>query len=502
MNLIDKAILEWSYKTTKGYPDINSQEDMALFESIFGFIPLLNEDKDLVNLIKSKINGYGEISADAGRSKITLRFSEIPSRGASSSALRGEVFKELENLSNQENEITSYNKTKSSRSSVGASELTFKGNDYTILVKGTASEDSADTDVKEGLVSLLYVSDITSPFTIENILKRAENLKSIANSGIPGEDSKSSQKVLKYLSSLEPKNAHVKFINQPLSSALAIKKQYPEANIIRTGLFHEIRSKARQLTGLDSDKWCPGDLYVQLGGVPDINAADNIEIINNLFVQEWGAQDKPLVAVSLKQQKAQGGKAKGLLAKYSKVKADYNLSNDEKEYDEDKFKKGIQALRKKLSSLVGSAENVVFKLDNPSLESFDIDKLRGKYAALKAIEFLFKNFPSSKIDDAVVALAGFAMSLTDVNPGFFKLIGQSSGSDAKVESFPRGTNIILYNNDGEYTDINIVDTDTYGGVRILFNILKQGKPYSVQISARNNGNIQGTLEIEKIDPIG
>ena len=36
MNLIDKAILEWSYKTTKGYPDINSQEDMALFESMFG----------------------------------------------------------------------------------------------------------------------------------------------------------------------------------------------------------------------------------------------------------------------------------------------------------------------------------------------------------------------------------------------------------------------------------------------------------------------------------
>ena len=36
MNLIDKAILEWSYKTKKGYPDINSQEDIALFESIFG----------------------------------------------------------------------------------------------------------------------------------------------------------------------------------------------------------------------------------------------------------------------------------------------------------------------------------------------------------------------------------------------------------------------------------------------------------------------------------
>lgn len=43
MNLIDKAILEWSYKTKKGYPDINSQEDMALFESIFGFNILLKE---------------------------------------------------------------------------------------------------------------------------------------------------------------------------------------------------------------------------------------------------------------------------------------------------------------------------------------------------------------------------------------------------------------------------------------------------------------------------
>ena len=37
MNLIDRVILEWSYKTRKGYPDINNQEDMALFESMFGF---------------------------------------------------------------------------------------------------------------------------------------------------------------------------------------------------------------------------------------------------------------------------------------------------------------------------------------------------------------------------------------------------------------------------------------------------------------------------------
>ncbi len=28
MNLLDKIILEWSYRTKKGYPDINHKEDM------------------------------------------------------------------------------------------------------------------------------------------------------------------------------------------------------------------------------------------------------------------------------------------------------------------------------------------------------------------------------------------------------------------------------------------------------------------------------------------
>lgn len=37
MNLIDKVILEWSYRTKKGYPDINNEEDMRVFESLFKF---------------------------------------------------------------------------------------------------------------------------------------------------------------------------------------------------------------------------------------------------------------------------------------------------------------------------------------------------------------------------------------------------------------------------------------------------------------------------------
>lgn len=44
MDLIDRVLLEWSYKTKKGYPDINNQDDVKLFESLFGF-NLQNEAK-------------------------------------------------------------------------------------------------------------------------------------------------------------------------------------------------------------------------------------------------------------------------------------------------------------------------------------------------------------------------------------------------------------------------------------------------------------------------
>ena len=54
----------------------------------------------------------------------------------------------------------------------------------------------------------------------------------------------------------------------------------------------------------------------------------------------------------------------------------------------------------------------------------------------------------------------------------------------------------------EHDPIEIVDTYEFGGLKILFSILKGGKPYSVAINARSNGNTQGTLEIQKISAIG
>ncbi len=95
-------------------------------------------------------------------------------------------------------------------------------------------------------------------------------------------------------------------------------------------------------------------MYVQLKEVTDLLAADNIEILNDYFNDEWGGSDKPLTAVSLKQEVAQGGKAKALLNKYTKVKNDYNLTTDEINYKEEQFSKlishGISRLERYVSN--------------------------------------------------------------------------------------------------------------------------------------------------------
>ena len=93
MDTIDKVLLEWSLKTDKGYPDLNSKEDMDLFESMFGI--RLNEetisqdDNDYVedpkdtDLFIKKDPQTGEPTSTAERFKI------VPSgKGRSSRATK------------------------------------------------------------------------------------------------------------------------------------------------------------------------------------------------------------------------------------------------------------------------------------------------------------------------------------------------------------------------------------------------------------------------------
>jgi hypothetical protein len=500
MSIFDKFFTKFAYKFPKGYPDMDNPTDVALIESYIKDLGInfLFENSELISIIDKNIKDYGDLET-SGKDTIKLVFSNIPNRGTQSDSLRRDVYDELEALVNKEDSLENFRKI-ATGSSLGSAIINFKGKDYKLIVKGASNQTASDTDVKEALVSLFYITNIDTPFNQENYEERISSLIEIASNGIPGEKDEATQKVIKFLEATsEVSTKNINFINQPLSSALAIKEVYPGQKLIRSGLFDQIRSKAQSITGLPADKWCPGDLYVQLGPV-EIPTDDNIELINDLFNDEWGGDSEPLTAVSLKQAEAQGGKAKALLNKYAAAKEDYNLTKDEIEYNKAQFISAIDNLREKVQNLVGTNPNIEYNIGSGDLKD-ETRFLRGKFAALKSIEFLFRQFENDKVDDAVVALVGFALSLTGVNPTFFKVTGQKSGAPGKVDKFSRGQNVVLYNVDGDFEPIEIIDSSTFGGLVIKFKIEKGGDPYSVTINARNNGNTQGTLEVQKIKKI-
>lgn len=498
MNSISKFLKKYSYKFPKGYLDINDSNDFLLLENILkSELGIIVENTELTTLITKSgmFKSYGDVSID----NKAIVFSDIPSRGSVSDTLRKEAYAKLKNLADKSDEITDFKLSDPGKgSSLGRAEFKFKGKQYLLPIKGKGKEENTDTDIKEGLVSMFYVSNIDSAFTEENFDSRISQLQEGFSKGIPGETSEVTGKIMVFLETAQNNSKFINFINQPLSSALAIKEKYPKQKLIRTGAFDEVRTKASSLTGLPADKWNPGDLYVQISDIGDISNIQDVENLNDLFNDSWGGDSKPLVSISLKQEKAQGGKAKALLQKYTKVKDDYNLTKDEKSYTADQYRKGIEELRPKVQALVNGNENIEYKLTSGEVKD---DQARGKYAALKTIEYLFSQFTNDKVDDAVVALAGFALSLTGVNPTFFKVTGKSSGEPGNVEPFERGATVGLYNIDGEYEPIEIVDIPTFGGLKILFLLEKGGEIHNVSLNARNNGTTQGTLEIQNIKQI-
>ena len=79
-------------------------------------------------------------------------------------------------------------------------------------------------------------------------------------------------------------------------------------------------------TGEGKYKNANGDIYI-VNSEPDIASLDDSSIVpwNQLFVNNWGDTDAPLVSVSLKEEKHQLGRAKSYLNKFVDNKGDFNI---------------------------------------------------------------------------------------------------------------------------------------------------------------------------------
>ena len=166
MNLIDKVILEWSYKTKKGYPDINSQEDMALFESMFGFNILLKESKIQV-AARAEL-----ISANPGKFAVQSKPDRIQNVNKISSQDFVEIIKSTFNIKDVKVHPPNTGPNKKSISSKASTkfdmfEFEYEGKQITLLLVGGASankgqkfEDRIYLELKEA--AGLDINDIES----------------------------------------------------------------------------------------------------------------------------------------------------------------------------------------------------------------------------------------------------------------------------------------------------------------------------------------------------
>ncbi len=191
-----------------------------------------------------------------------------------------------------------------------------------------------DTDTKEALVivmcNVLKEGGNLVPFDKEPY---ANNFKIINNSTNKFQDVGDREKVkIEELFNLvggstNPLAKLRAVLNNPYSIAVDILKSYPNPRFNRGDLFNNIRSTCSQITGLPADKWNPGDIYL-VNSEPTLPTdKDSIVPWNELFVNNWGDTDAPLVSISLKEEKYQPGRAKSYLKKFGD-KSKFNLPKE------------------------------------------------------------------------------------------------------------------------------------------------------------------------------
>jgi len=497
MDPIDKFLKLYSYKFPKGYPDMNDEQDILLLENILQDLNIILEQpvakENLskgIEILKKELKLTDEYFplVSSTRAKVLVPNSERPKFN--------EILSNIEGFTkNKDNEFKFENVTF----------LIKPIEKNPIMVDGELSTTKADTDIKEGLVVVFY--DLVSrgiPFesfsTKQEELNLAQ-LEQIPNGVIEDVDkalgSGVADKVNNWLNMAKSKptdSTVVKALNNAYSIGNVLGTTYPESRAIRDERFNNIRKTAQELTGLEQDKWNPGDIYLYHGeedltqGTKDAREQKSINPINDLFNDEWGATINPLTAISLKDEKAQPGRAKSYVARYGKLadgKGDIIKSDDINQIQNliDQQRNEIKKLNGK--EFGGVKIKYSFKdTNNPE----NLKTKRRKLASLELLNFLASQGGSNPIP-VFLGIFAFGEGLDQekrANPTFFKLTGKDKGLDpALIKSYPRGASVQFVEN----SEFEIIDSLNSGGVTMVGNIqVNDQNPYELRKSIRTSSS--------------
>jgi len=495
MDVLDKFFIKYSYKFPKGYPDMNNEQDVLLLEAILNEIKFpinLNEvtEEDSPNLPNNIIQLKQDIQSIPGLDNVTT----VKTRGGKNYSFyvkgigdrdrkeRREIGKKI--IQNLPKNYT-IGDTNFNNEDVGpAFNITINDVKYKISIKGLGSSPfDTDTDQKEGLVILMYniLNDGKNlqPFNQETISSNVDILNDSINL-TEGMDQKSKSAITSYLKILNSSDLtnfpinKLKNLNNPYSIALKLTEDYPKEKIIRNELFDEIRSMGQQICNIPADKWNPGDIYIEINNPGKI--PNTLEELNGLFVNKWGDKDNDLVSISLKESSSQPGRAKSYFANFKgddgKLRdKEYNLTKDELNWDLKTTKENTEIQQDKFLNLV-KGKGIKLTGDGWNKVPENIKALRATYGSFKLINFLLDNSKRDNPRDAILDLISYGLSLSGVNPTFFKLRGTNDGSPSSNPTiFPAGSTT------NHETDPEIFNSSKAGGFQLktVINTIQGGE---------------------------
>jgi hypothetical protein len=219
-----------------------------------------------------------------------------------------------------------------------------------------------------------------------------------------------------------------------------------------------------------------------------------------------------IVAVSLKQSSAQGGKLKSVFQQYEGTKKEYNISSEEMSLPDKKLGDLIIKMRSDLDKFIKSEKTTKYIYDPCDIKSIkDRKKLLGKFGAYKSLEYIMKYIAKKgdSLDDALIGITAYGFGIVKkdnvpINPPFLKLIASSKGVATVPQYFEPGRTVRLMSLSGanKPPQIQIIDGPDYGGIKMYLTLALQGsnkegeeEKIKYEVNFRYNGGDQLTIEL-------
>jgi hypothetical protein len=381
----------------------------------------------------------------------------------------------------------------------------------------TGGSNVTSTDVKEGMVTYFYYNQDLDFWDDLSVSVQAVNR-------IHGDalGSKALEEVKAFINSAEKNKKNIELINTWQSSA-ALLKPFSDAgfHINRDRMFNSIRAKGKSLSGMSAeDNWCPGDIYIYnpsaLSGIKQaVNNATTIGDLNSLFNNNFepissNSHIGSVWAISLKQSEARVGKAKEWVVATASKDTIYNLTKEEQA----ECKKDINWGRKEIVKYQEMIKNfikgsdITIRYAPDDVTNLKDDNVQSKLAAIKLTYHLI-TIPKGNakdIDSNLLAVLKFGLKLSnpDVNPPYFKVIGNEKGGNASKDLYQGGgtLSLLVKGFDSKETMVSIVDRSTAKEILIYYYANKNGSAYEYKLKVGTAGNVQATVEYQDENFIG